>query len=64
MSVEDGGDWRPPPDWRDRLNRAFHEGRARGGLPCCGTTGVEHLPMCSTLKGVSLRRWFEGGTST
>jgi hypothetical protein len=53
-------EWRPPSDWRERLIRAYDEGVARGGPGCCGSTGVDHLPICSTGEGMSLRQWLTG----
>jgi hypothetical protein len=50
-----------PANWRDRLNRAYAEGRALGGAPCCGTRGVDHLPLCGVgvdgVNRMTLRRW-------
>jgi hypothetical protein len=38
------------PDAYDRLKRQISEeteaGIARGGPPCCGTTGIWHRPWC------------------
>ena len=43
-----------PRDWRDRLNRAVSQGIENGGASCCGTRGVQHLPMCPFGHGVDV----------
>lgn len=35
-----------PHDWQERLNKASAEGRLHGGIECCGTRGMQHLPFC------------------
>jgi hypothetical protein len=34
---------------RDRLAEAYRRGRENGGLSCCGTSAVMHLPLCPAL---------------
>jgi len=38
------------------LNAAYKEGRERGGALCCGTTGVWHLPFCTTARPDTVQR--------
>jgi len=35
-----------PDDWREQLHRAHRIGREDGGMPCCGSPVVIHLPLC------------------
>ena len=43
----------------ERLKDAYREGLARDGAPCCGTTDVDHLPLCLTGRGVDLKAWLD-----
>ncbi len=50
-----------PGDWREQLNRAYRWGRENGGMPCCGSPVVVHLPLCpmATEKtGMSVEAYF------
>jgi hypothetical protein len=34
-------------EFNTSVRRMHEQGVARGGLPCCGTTGIWHAPWCA-----------------